>query len=104
MTDRSHGGPRAPLCISRSPLRSPDTKQRRERVHTMSFQEFFAVRWADFLRENFDTPAQIAVAFNVSTVTAQNWLNRTTAPRGHVVARAFRDYPNEARSLLRGDA
>ena len=70
----------------------------------MSFQDFFKVRWAIFLKENFRTPEQIGVAFNVTSVTAQNWLDGATSPRGHNVARAFRDYPDKAERLTKDEA
>ncbi len=70
----------------------------------MSFKDFFKVRWAEFLKENFRTPEEIGVAFNVTSVTAQNWLDEATGPRGHNVARAFRDYPAEAERLIGDEA
>ena len=57
----------------------------------MSYQTFFAKRFAKFLRENFTSPEQIALCFGVTARQAQNWLDEVSAPRGHVVARAFTD-------------
>lgn len=65
--------------------------KRRSRALQASWQIFFAERWAEFLRENFHTPEQIAVAFGVTAQTARNWLDGTAAPRGHAVALAFTD-------------
>ena len=46
---------------------------------SMSFKEFFKVRWEEFLKENFRSPEEIGVAFNVTSVTAQNWLDGATS-------------------------
>lgn len=70
----------------------------------MSFQEFFQDRWARFLKENFRSPEHIGVVFGVTAVTATNWLNGTTGPRGHCVAQAFTDYPEEATRHLSGES
>lgn len=66
----------------------------------MSFQAFFAKRFAAFLRENFTSAEHIAICFGVTARQAQNWLDETSAPRGHVVARAFTD-PRFAESAHR---
>lgn len=56
-----------------------------------NYRQFFAARWKDFVRENFATPAHVAVCFNVTPVTAQNWWDGLNAPQGWVVARAMTD-------------
>ena len=102
------GGPRSRVSIgiigppAKTAIR--DKTQHRMGVRTMSFQEFFKIRWAIFLKENFRTPEQIGVAFSVSSVTAQNWLDGATGPRGHNVARAFKDFPGEAKRLTKDEA
>ena len=69
----------------------------------MSFREFFKIRFAKFLQENFDNPTQAAAAFRVRERTAENWWLGTNAPSGPAVARAFRDYPDSATLHLTGE-
>ena len=98
------GGPRAVRIVASSKRSHTHKVKRYTGAHSMSFQEFFKIRWAIFLKENFRTPEQIGVAFSVSSVTAQNWLDGATGPRGHNVARAFKDYPGEAERLTKDEA
>ena len=65
----------------------------------MSFQIYFAEQWVRFLRENFHSTVQIAVAFSVTEQTARNWLAGTSVPRGPHVARAMMEHPDFANSL-----
>lgn len=58
---------------------------------THQFRQFFAARWQSFVRENFASPAHVAVCFGVSTVTAQNWWDGLNAPQGWAVAKAMTD-------------
>lgn len=103
MTTLPHGGSRARV-IAQTSVATPDKAQRDRRAMQMSYQEFFAVRWSEFLRENFRSPEEIAVHFQVTAVTARNWLDGTTAPRGHCVARAFSTHPQQASALTRDAA
>lgn len=82
---------------------APHKGNRSKGSNAVSFQVFFAKRFAAFLRENFQSPAHIAICFGVSTRQAENWLAETSAPRGHVVARALTDpqYAESARKHLR---
>lgn len=66
----------------------------------MSFQEYFQDRWIAFLKANFASEAQIAAAFGVTSVTARNWLTGVSSPRGHCVARAFAEWPEQAAGLI----
>lgn len=69
----------------------PRTGIRWHGVAVRSYKAFFSMRFGEFLRENFASPEQIAITFGVTARQAQNWLDGTSAPRGHVVARAFTD-------------
>ncbi|TPE53059.1 hypothetical protein [Amaricoccus solimangrovi] len=66
----------------------------------MSYEAFFRRKFADFLRENFRSPEHIAVCFGVTARQAQNWLDETSGPRGHIVAKAMTD-PSMAASAMR---
>lgn len=60
----------------------------------MSFEEFFRIRFVEFLDANFPGPGQataIAHAFGVRERTAENWLAGVNVPKGTVVARALVD-------------
>ncbi|MEL6125835.1 MAG: hypothetical protein AAFR57_05480 [Pseudomonadota bacterium] len=97
-----HGGPLANPSMSSSSDQSSRAGKREHdrRALQMSFQMFFQERWIEFLKENFGSPEEIAVAFGVTGPTAKNWLDGSTAPRGHCVAKAFRDYPEQAAFLI----
>lgn len=49
----------------------------------------FADRWSDFLKETFENPLEVAVAFGVTGQTAENWWSGANAPSGFAVAFAF---------------
>lgn len=104
----AYGGPRAPFSrpsgIVAPSADSRDRNHSRGVAMETSFQEFFKKRWAEFLKENFRTPEQIGVAFGVTSVTAQNWLDEVTSPRGHCVAQAFREFPSQAIRLIDDEA
>ena len=70
----------------------------------MSFERFFAVRFQNFLRENFANPTQVAAAFGVRERTAENWWNGINCPSGAKVARAFERHPESAAKHLTGKA
>lgn len=90
--------------VSASVLSSSLSQVKRARgAHEMSFQEYFQERWIMFLKANFASEAQIAAAFNVTSVTARNWLTGVSSPRGHCVARAFQCWPAEAARLIDRD-
>lgn len=61
-----------------------------------SFRQFFAAKWALFVRENYRNPEEVAVVFGVRFQTALNWWNGDNAPSGFAVAMAFRDCPEGA--------
>ncbi len=65
-----------------------------------SYEIIFRSKFAAFLRENFRTPEHIAVCFGVTARQAANWLDETSGPRGHIVAKALTD-PNTAESAAR---
>lgn len=96
------GGPLARPSIAASVSRpSLDRSDHLTGGRKVSFEEFFRARWVAFLKANFRSDAEIAVAFNVTEVTARNWKAGLTAPRGLAVALAFRDRPDEAAALIR---
>lgn len=68
-----------------------------------SFRAFFAARWAQFLRENYRNPEQVAVHFGVRFQTALNWWNGDNAPSGYAVAMAFASDPEGAAKYLKVD-
>ena len=70
----------------------------------MSFEKFFAARFAAFLQENYASPTQAAAAFRVRERTAENWWVGLNAPSGAKVARAWTMHPASARRLLSAGA
>ncbi len=90
LSRRRSDGTNAADCITRS--------------SEMSFEKFFAARFAAFLEENYASPAQIAAAFRVRERTAENWLNGLNAPSGAKVARAWTLHPAAARRHLAAPA
>lgn len=63
------------------------------RPRESSFRAFdvagFAARWPVYVATRFDTDAQAAEAFGVSTRTIRLWVSRESGPHGRHVARAF---------------
>lgn len=59
----------------------------------------FPVLWAQFLRENFRSSVEVAVAFGVAERTARTWIEGTNTPRGEIVAAAVVSIP-EFRVML----
>lgn len=57
----------------------------------LTYRTFFAARWRDFIRENFESPAHVALVFRVDPTTAANWFEGLNAPQGWVVARVMTD-------------
>lgn len=57
----------------------------------MSLKELFAIRFAEFLRANFKSAEHVAICFDVSARTAQNWLDGTNTPHGLIVWKCFTD-------------
>jgi hypothetical protein len=50
-----------------------------------SYRDFVEKNFARFLRENFRSPAHVAVAFGVTSRTAENWLAGVNIPNGVVM-------------------
>ena len=57
----------------------------------MTYRQFFAARWRDFIRESYTCPAEVALVFRVDPSTAANWFEGLNAPQGWVVARVMTD-------------
>lgn len=70
----------------------------------MSWEMYFQERWSEFIKDNFATNEQCAVAFGVTAKQADNWRRGISAPRGHHVAKAFRTYPEHAHRLIGANA
>ena len=66
-----------------------------------AYRQFFAARWANFIRENFDSPEHAAMVFGVDGSTARKWFDGNHAPSGFVVGMAFDFLPDAARAELR---
>jgi hypothetical protein len=69
-----------------------------------NFRAFFAARWAEFLKENYRNPEEVAVVFGVRYQTALNWFQGQNAPSGYAVAMAFQNDPAGAAKHLAMDA
>ncbi len=67
-----------------------------------SFRAGFAKRWSTFLRNNYNTPEEVAVNYGVRFQTALNWWDAANRPSGDVVALAFTQKPNEIMAALSG--
>lgn len=70
------------------------------RKRAQSFRAFYADRWKNFLRENYETPEEVAANFGVRYQTAVNWWNGDNAPSGHIVSLAYDDHPEIAPRML----
>lgn len=70
--------------------------QSKEFGECKSFRQFFAAKWSAFLRDNYRSPEEVAVAFGVRFQTGLNWWNGDNAPSGYAVAMAFRERPEGA--------
>lgn len=66
----------------------------------LTYRQFFAARWRDFIRENYQSPAHVAFVWRVDPTTARNWWDGMNAPQGWVVARAMTD-PETAEQAAR---
>lgn len=84
---------------SASPIFSGD-KARRPAAKK-SFQIYFLEQWAEWLELQFVSDAEIAMTFDVTTVTVRNWKNQVAAPRGPQVAFAMLSFPALAERLRR---
>ena len=77
------------------------TKRRDKVLEPGSFKAFFAVRFAQFLRDNYRRPEEVAVAFGVHYNTACNWLEGNHRAHGDVVAMAYELHPEEMHLAMR---
>ena len=68
-----------------------------------TFRAFFAARFAEFLKANYQTPEQVAVAFGVRHNTACNWMEGNHRASGDSVALAVLKHPDEFAKFM-GDA
>lgn len=66
-----------------------------------TYRQFFAARWSNFIRDNFDSPEHAAMVFGVDGSTARKWFEGDHAPSGFVVGMAFAFLPEQARAELR---
>lgn len=83
--------PKAPVRRSAAPMANV------ARLHSIDGHEFrlwFAPQFACFLRNRFQTPEQVAVAFAVRPSTAWNWWNGDNRATGDAVARMFVAFPD----------
>lgn len=64
------------------------------------YRRAFAVRWAQFLHENYQGPEHVAMCFGVRYQTAVNWMSGANAPGGFAVGLAFRDHPDAAYRMV----
>ncbi len=67
----------------------------------LTYRQFFAARWAEFIRDNFDSPEHAAMVFGVDGSTARKWFEGSHAPSGFAVGMAYEQYPQEAAATLR---
>lgn len=95
-----HGGPRARVIAKAPTSAHSGSGQPRTGAMDMSFEKFFADRFARFLQAHFHNPTQVAAAFNVRERTAENWWSGLNAPTGAKVAMAFTFWPREAKAHL----
>ena len=70
----------------------------------LNYRQFFAVRWSEFVRSNFDSPEHAAMVFGVDGSTARKWFDGNHAPSGFAVGYAYEHFPKEAAETLRGQA
>ncbi len=67
----------------------------------LTYRQFFAARWGEFVRNNFDSPEHAAHVFGVDGSTARKWFADDHAPSGFVVGMAYDQYPDQAAQFLR---
>ncbi|WP_300009737.1 hypothetical protein [uncultured Roseobacter sp.] len=65
-------------------------------AHSAEFREWFAPMVAQWLKERFANPEQVAAAFSVRNSTAWNWWNGDNRASGDAVARIFMAFPEAA--------
>ena len=70
----------------------------------MTYRQFFAARWSEFIRENFDSPEHAAMVFGVDGSTARKWFEGSHAPSGFAVGYAYERFPEQASEKLKGAA
>lgn len=70
------------------------------KARATSYRARFAERWSSFIRENFDSPEHVAMAFGVDGSTARKWWDGSHAPSGFAVGMAYQEMPAEAARLL----
>ena len=88
--------------VTPAPVQSRHKAERAGGRAEMSFLKCddFADRWAGWLRVNFQSQRQIAVAFSVDERTVRYWLAGTSEPRGRHLAHALRSYPQAIPQLV----
>ena len=64
------------------------------------FRAVFPHRWADFLRQHFQSSTHVAAFFGVDDRTARHWLEGTTAPNGATAIFAVAAIPGAMQELL----
>ena len=70
----------------------------------LTYRTFFAARWGEFIRANFDSHEHVAAVFHVEISTARKWWEGQHAPSGFAVGYAYRHFPEQAAAALRGAA
>ncbi len=68
------------------------------------FRAFFALRWSQFLHENYRNAEEVSVEFGVRYQTALNWWQGTNRPSGDVVAMAFLSHGESLAKHMRATA
>lgn len=62
-----------------------------DKSDVLSYRQYFALVWRDYIRENFESPAHVAHVFKVDPTTSEKWWAGSHAPQGWVVGRALSD-------------
>jgi hypothetical protein len=70
-------------------------------IRSDDFKRWFAPAFSRWLQEAFDSPEQVAAAFNVRNATAWNWWHGDNRASGDTVARMFMTFPEAAAWFLK---
>lgn len=75
---------------------------REARRAKMAYRATFKEKWRDFVRSEFESPAEVAHEFGCDPSTAEGWFEGHHAPAGPFVGYAFREFPERAFAYLAG--
>lgn len=67
----------------------------------LTYRQFFAAKWREFIVSNFDSPEHAAMVFGTDASTARKWFAGEHAPSGFAVGYAYQRFPEEASKHLR---